>query len=76
MRRYLIIVRLHIFKFFEEYLINNAQHFGTNNKLQTINDKLPYWIMYGNQFGAIGESGFDLNIMDHFRNAFHNIITG
>lgn len=32
--------------------------------------------MYGDEFGAIGEGGFDLYVVDHFGNTLHHIFPG
>ena len=32
-------------------------------------------LMYGNQFGPIRKGCFNLYFIDHFRNAFHHIVT-
>src|SRR6266436_518527 len=37
---------------------------------------LANWIVKANELGAIGERYFHLHLMDHFRDAFHDLIAG
>lgn len=38
-------------------------------------DLLSDWIVNGNQFGAVGKRSVNLNLVDHFENAFHDVFT-
>src|SRR5262245_7364677 len=39
-------------------------------------DSLANWVVKTNVFGAVGEGCFHLYLVDHFRDAFHDLIAG
>src|SRR5262245_32286516 len=41
-----------------------------------LTDSLANWIVNANEFGAIRERCFHLHLVDHFRDAFHDLIAG
>src|SRR5258708_25391506 len=51
-------------------------HVSSHQSLRRIMSSLANWIVNAYEFGAIGERCFHLHLVDHFGDAFHDLIAG
>src|SRR5262249_28899962 len=54
--------------------MSNCGTKATRIKISHMIGSLADWIVNTDEFGSIGERCFDLHLVDHFRDAFHDLI--